>query len=146
MINSHHGAAAAPAAIRGARAPLLWAAALMLTLSACSHDRSAEPIGTPAASTEADAPPPTGRAVIDFAQFRGRIKDWRAVRNEALLIEDSSGNWYRADFMSPCHGLPFTDAIGFVTDATNQIDRFSSIMVRHERCWFRSFQRVEAPQ
>lgn len=153
---SHDGAARAIG--RGATPLFLSAAAaLLLALTGCASDqttRTTETTTMPAATaadsgtaaTDADATPPTGRAVIDFAQFRGRIKDWRAVGNDALLIEDSSGNWYRAEFMSPCHGLPFAEAIGFVTDATNQIDRFSSIMVRHERCWFRSFQRVEEPQ
>lgn len=136
-------------------APAILGLAL-LTLPGCaSEERVRTTAQAPAPAAEAPTAPddattmeeiPSGRAVIDFAQFRGRIKDWRAEGNRAMLIQDSSNNWYRAEFMSPCHGLPFTDAIGFVTDATNQIDRFSSILVRHERCWFRSFQRIEAPQ
>lgn len=135
--------------------PWAAAAAILLTLTACASEETTRTetmtattttAATTPAPAAAEATPPAGRAVIDFAQFRGRIKDWRAVGNDAILIQDSSNNWYRADFMSRCQGLPFAETIGFVTDATNQIDRFSSIMVRHERCWFRSFQRVEEPQ
>jgi len=120
---------------------LVAGAAALLMLAACAtSEKKVETVAAP----PGDAPPGE-RAVIDFAQFQGRIRDWRAVGSQAILIEDSGGDWYRADFISPCHGLPFAESIGFVTDATNQIDRFSSIMVRNERCWFRAFRRIEDP-
>lgn len=100
---------------------------------------------TQAPATE-DQAPPKNRAVINFANFRGQINDWRAEGTKAIMIQSLDRKWYRAEFMAPCFGLPFTQTIGFVTDGLNQIDRFSSIVIRgHERCWFKSFEEVQAP-
>jgi len=89
-------------------------------------------------------------ASIPFANFSGRIRDWRDLGREAMLIETDSGKWYRAQFMASCHNLPFAETIGFVLDGTYQIDKFSSIVVRGaggmvEECWFKSFESVPAP-
>ncbi|MDA5194232.1 DUF6491 family protein [Govanella unica] len=96
-------------------------------------------------STKKEDPPPKDRAVINFANFRGSIQDWRAEGNKAILIQDVGRKWYRAEFMAPCTELPFTERVGFITDSLDQIDRFSSILVRGQRCWFKSFTEIEAP-
>ena len=84
----------------------------------------------------------SGHASIDFVSLGG-IDDWRAQGNEALLIKASNGNWYRAEFAAPCPGIRFRDAIGFVTDGTDRLDKFSSVLVHGERCWFRSFEKID---
>lgn len=89
-------------------------------------------------------------ASIPFANYRGRIRDWRDLGREAMLLQTDTGNWYRATFMGSCHNLPFAETIGFVLDGTRQIDKFSSIVVRGaggmvEECWFKSFEEVPAP-
>lgn len=92
-----------------------------------------------------EAAPPKGRAVINFANMHGSIQDWRADGTKAILIQDIGKKWYRAEFMGPCNGLPFAEQVGFITDGTNRIDQFSSILVRGERCWFKSFAETTAP-
>jgi len=89
-------------------------------------------------------------ASIPFADLRGQIRDWRNEGRNAILIEGNSGQWYRAEFMSPCHGLPFSETIGFVLDGTRQVDKFGSIIVRSaggmtEECWFKSFEKIPDP-
>jgi len=91
-----------------------------------------------------------GNASIPFAGYSGRIRDWRAEGRYSILIQADSGQWYRAEFMSPCHNLPFTETIGFVLDARREIDKFGSIVVRGagglvEECWFKSFEKLPGP-
>jgi hypothetical protein len=102
-------------------------------------------------SRAAESPPPAGdRAELDakvaaaangggrevsipFADHGG-IWNWRAVGRDTLLIEARGGKWYRAKLMSPCFELPFAEAVGFKTNPTGDFDRFSSIVVRGQRC------------
>jgi hypothetical protein len=89
-------------------------------------------------------------AAIPFADFRGQIDDWREEGRNAILIKSSTGQWYRAEFMSPCHGLPFTETIGFPLDGTRRVDKFSSIILRgsgglKEECYFKSFVEIPDP-
>ncbi len=89
---------------------------------------------------------PEKHASIEFVSLGG-IDNWRAEGDQAMLIKGLNGNWYRAEFFAPCSGLQFRDRVAFVTDGTDRLDRFSSILVRGERCWFRSFEKIdpEAP-
>jgi len=101
-------------------------------------------------AAQADEQKPAKDAVIHFADFRGRIDDWREEGRDAILIKSDTGQWYRAEFMSPCHGLPFTETIGFALDGARQVDKFSSIILRgagglKEECWFKSFVEIPAP-
>ncbi len=89
-------------------------------------------------------------ASIPFAGYQGRIRDWQDLGREAILIQEDTGDWYRAEFMGSCHNLPFAQTIGFVIDGSGEIDRFSSILVRGaggtvEECWFSSFKQAPAP-
>lgn len=83
-------------------------------------------------------------ASIPFADL-GNIRDWRAEGHDAMLIESQRGQWFRATFFAPCFELPFAEQVGFVTDATGRLDRFSSILVNGERCYFRSFEEIAPP-
>lgn len=104
-------------------------------------------VGTSAAMADgADPDVPKDHAVINFANLPHRINDWKAVGNKAILIEAPRGTWYKATFMSPCLDLPFAVRIGFVTDTMSQIDKFGSILVGHDRCWFKTFEHVSPPK
>ena len=61
-----------------------------------------------------------------------------------MLIQGRNRSWYRATFFGPCIDLRFRDSVAFVTDGTDRLDRFSSVLVNGERCWFRSFEKLEA--
>jgi len=85
------------------------------------------------------------RVVIHFADLNG-IDDWRVASDGSLLIEGRNKRWYRATFFGACSGLRFASAIGFVTESTGDLDRFSSILVDGERCYFRTLERIEPPE
>lgn len=96
------------------------------------------------------AEPAKKDASIPFADFHGQIDDWRDEGRGAILIKSNSGQWYRAEFMSLCHSLPFTETIAFPLDGTRKVDKFNSIILRgagglREECWFKSFVEVPDP-
>lgn len=64
----------------------------------------------------------------------GSIRDWRAVGRDTLYVQDVHRNWYRAELMGPCIDLNFANTIGFDASGTNRFDRYSSIVVRGQRC------------
>ena len=82
-------------------------------------------------------------AVIDFVSIGG-IEDWRPEGTDAMLIRGRNGSWYRARFFGPCIGLRSREAVSFVTDGTDRLDRFSSVLVDGERRWFRSLEKLDA--
>jgi hypothetical protein len=92
-----------------------------------------------AAATPADKP-----AEIAFANHGG-IWDWKAEGHDAILIKSRSSEYYRATFIAPCFSLPFAERVGFVTDARDVLDRFDSITVGHEQCFFQSFTQIPKP-
>jgi len=69
----------------------------------------------------------------------GGIRDWRAIDRDTLYVQDIHGHWYRAELMSGCHDLPFANAIGFEAWGTDRFDKFSSVIVRGQRCPLESF-------
>jgi len=80
-------------------------------------------------------------ASIPFVNHGG-VRNWEVESSRALLVESANGRWYRATLAGPCPELRFHDSLGFVTDSTHQLDRFSSVIAGGERCWFESFERV----
>jgi hypothetical protein len=84
------------------------------------------------------------RTVMNFADMGG-IRNWRPGANDSLLIEGRNGKWFRASFWGPCYDLKFVSAIAFVTEPTGELDKFSSVLVDGQRCWFRSFEKTTAP-
>jgi len=82
---------------------------------------------------------------IPFADMGG-IQDWRPIGTEGLLIEGHNHQWYKAEFFGPCIGLDYSLAVGFVTDPSGHVDRFSSIIVDGQRCWFKSLEKVAATE
>ena len=94
----------------------------------------------PAVATTANAK----EVGIPFAGSGG-IRDWRADGNRALFIQGTGSKWYRAELLSPCHGLNFANTIRFISEPSDQFDRFSKIVVDGQVCHVRSVQRAEKP-
>lgn len=69
----------------------------------------------------------------------GGIRDWRAIDRDTLYVQDIHRNWYRAELMTNCFDLPYAEAIGFEARGTDRFDRFSSVIVRGQRCPLQSF-------
>ena len=81
---------------------------------------------------------------IPFADI-GNIRDWQASTAEELYVQAMNRTWYRATFWAPCQALPFATGVAFVTESNGSLDTFSSILVEGERCWFKTFEKVEGP-
>ncbi|MDZ3830475.1 MAG: DUF6491 family protein [Sphingopyxis sp.] len=73
------------------------------------------------------------------------IRNWRADRDRGLWIQDRRGNWYYGSFLGSCRDIDFAHAIGVETRGTARLDRFSTIIVRGERCPLHSFVTSEGP-
>ena len=104
------------------------------------------------------------QASVPFSEF-GNIYDWRADGSAGIYIESddkhwyhrradgSAGiyiesddkHWYHATFMSPCQNLPFTEHVGFRTTPPLPLDKFDSIEVRGEDCFFKSLEKSAGP-
>ena len=112
------------------RKTLAVAAALALTIGTAS---AADP-----------APPKPAQAEIHFANMGG-IQDWRADGEKALFIQGRNRQWYRAELMSNCIGLNFTEHVGFVTEPGGDFDKFSAILVDHRECQVISLVKSDGP-
>lgn len=88
------------------------------------------------AETQQNAAP--AEASIPFVNHGG-IRNWRADGRDAVYVQDVSGKWYRATLMGNCTDLPFAEAVGFDAGAIGRLDKFSSVIVRGQRCPFTSF-------
>ncbi|MFN3618918.1 DUF6491 family protein [Sphingorhabdus sp.] len=66
--------------------------------------------------------------------YQGTIRNFEADGNDGIWLEDRQRRWYYADVIGTCQDLTFAQAIGFDTRGSSTLDRFSSIIVRGERC------------
>ena len=79
------------------------------------------------------APIKPAEARIPFVNHGG-IYNWEAIDRQTLYIQDAHRKWYRASLMNDCLELNFANVIGFEAGGTDTLDRFSSIVVRGQRC------------
>ena len=84
------------------------------------------------------------QASIPFTEF-GNIYDWRADGNAGIYIQSDDRKWFHATFMAPCIDLPFAEHVGFRTTPPLPLDKFDSIVLRDEVCYFKSFEKVPGP-
>jgi hypothetical protein len=84
-------------------------------------------------------------ASIPFANHGG-INDWRADGDKGLWVQGINRHWFYAKFLGTCPQLPFATTVGFVSEPSGALNRWSSIRVRHGgRCQFIDFQPSEGP-
>ena len=67
------------------------------------------------------------------------IRNWQADRERGIWIQGRDNDWYYGTFAGLCRDLDFAQAIGFETRGAGRLDKFSSIIVRGERCQLSSF-------
>lgn len=75
---------------------------------------------------------------IPFVNMGG-IRDWQAVDDSTLYVQDNSRQWYLARLSGTCTDLPFATTIGFETKGVNRLDRFGAVVVSGQRCPLSSF-------
>jgi len=96
------------------RAFALLAPALLLSVPAIAQEGPAE-------------------ASIPFASRDG-IQDYKADGDRGLYIRDIHGDWYYARTQARCGRLATSDAIGFETSASDQLDKFGALHAQGWRC------------
>lgn len=75
---------------------------------------------------------------IPFVDMGG-IRDWQAIDDSSLYVQDSRRSWYLARLIAPCTDLTFATTIGFETKGVNRLDKFGSVVVNGQRCALTSF-------
>lgn len=97
----------------------------------------------PAAYAETPAPQAKARqdARIPFVNHGG-IRDWRADDKDAVYIQASNRDWYKATLMTPAFDLPYAFTIGFDAGPAGTLDKFSAIIVRGQRYPIASLERI----
>ena len=104
---------------------------------------AAAPPGAEAPRTEA---PRAQEARIPFANFRGGVRSFHADDVDVVYLQDRSRNWYRAELIGSCFGLPWARAVGIDTGGSSVFDRFGSLIVEGERCKLQSLTRSAKPE
>ncbi len=95
------------------------------------------------ASSDAVAPP--REAQISFANQDG-IVDWQVVDEKTVLVKDRGARWYKATLLNSCFDLPSaSQRLGFKANANGTFDKFSTIIVRDQRCQLISFVAATPP-
>ncbi len=65
---------------------------------------------------------------IPFANRSG-IRDWQAVDDDKLYIQDAQRKWYLATLATPAPDLSFATNIGFETKGVDRLDKFGVVVV-----------------
>lgn len=77
--------------------------------------------------------------------FSSTIRDFRADGTSAVYLRAGS-HWYRGTFQSTCRELPWAEGIQLDrSSGTTGIDRFSTLLVRGQRCQLTSLVKVDGP-
>lgn len=92
----------------------------------------------------AATPPVDAEASIPFVDH-GSISDWQPDGDQALYLRATGSQWYHAQLMGPCLDLDFSEAIGVESGGTNTLDRFSTLVVRGQRCGLKSLVKSGPP-
>lgn len=97
-------------------------------------------------------PPPASAAVVQVPAREVEIPfasqniwRWRVVDNTTVVIQDRGRRWYKATTFGYCIDLPFAQNLAFVSNPSGSFDKFSSIIVRGQRCPLRSLVQTTAP-
>lgn len=93
-------------------------------------------VAQPAPAAESKMAP--AETSIPFVNMGG-IRDWQAVDDTTLYVQDNGRKWYLARLLSPCTDLTFATGIGFETRGVNRLDKFGSVVVGGQRCPLASF-------
>jgi hypothetical protein len=94
----------------------------------------------------ADYAAPIGpQASIPFADH-GNIRDFHAVSDDTVYLQARNRQWYRADLIGPCFGLPYANGIGIDARPMGTLDRFGTIIVEGERCKIGSLTPSPSPR
>jgi len=101
-----------------------------------------------AVAVPASASPPPDRpereTSIPFAGHPRALRDFKALDDDVVYLQDRHRRWYRAD-LGHCSGLKWAHAIAYDTNGGLGLDGFGAILVDGERCPILSLTRSEGP-
>jgi hypothetical protein len=103
------------------------------------------PLSAAAANEPADAPRAIGVEASIVFPSDSSIRNWQADQTRGIWIQDRRKNWYYGSFAGFCRDVDFAQAIGVETRGAGRLDRFSTILVRGERCPLTSFVTSDGP-
>jgi hypothetical protein len=98
-------------------------------------------IAAPGIAVEKAAP--SRPASISFVS--SNLRNWTAVGDRTIYLQDTRGDWYRAELSGPSPDLPFVQAIGFKADITDTLDSWGAVYIRGIRYDFKSFEKADGP-
>ena len=106
-----------------------------------------------AAATAADSPfsdpnpgAPLDRAIISNTTFPQGLLNWKADGDKGVYLQSSDTQWFHATFFMPCLNMPFATKLSFISDGPKDLTQFSSILVRDQQCWFKTFEMSDPPK
>ncbi len=113
------------------------AAALAASGCATSQEEAAAPVTYTVVEADASIP------------FASRaIRNFRVGKDaeHSLLLEGANSRWYRATLESTCsRDLRWEQAIAFKADATDRLDKFSSVLIDGRRCRVMALDQIADP-
>lgn len=80
------------------------------------------------------------------AANRGGVRDWVAVDDSTLLIQDNFRKWYRVRLFAPSRHLLHAEGLGFVTGPGGTLDRTGAIVIRGQKYPISSVTASEGPK
>ena len=101
-----------------------------------------------AAAAPLAASPPEGDHVLAQARIPlagYRVRSFRTDGFDIVYFRVGRRDWYRADLIGPCLGLPNALRLGFDTHGSSTLDNTSSLIVDGESCRIHSLVRVAEP-
>jgi hypothetical protein len=76
-----------------------------------------------------------------------RLRNWFVLDSSTLVIEIDGDKKYKATLANRCHGLRFTDTLGFATSGPFELDKWTTIYLPDgERCHIRELTPYVADQ
>jgi hypothetical protein len=92
----------------------------------------------------APGPPADEQARIPFPRYGG-VRNFRAVEDGVVYLQDARRAWYRAELAGPCQGLRWALRIGLDTRFGSMLERGSTLIVDGDRCTVTSLVRSAGP-
>jgi hypothetical protein len=118
---------------------VLLALAALAALSTAAYAQEAEEQAPPVFTVIEE------NASLPFADRR--IQDYQVARDDSLILRAGPSRWYRATVWETCaNDLRWAyDHIGLDLRPNGTLNRFSTIIVRGQRCPIQTLDRIERP-
>lgn len=122
----------------------IWLRGTAIAALSCAMSSPVWAAAASQARHENEAGQPQRQTAIHFADL-GNVWTWHADNANEMYIQSNNRKWYRVTFWAPCYELPYAVSVAFVTEPNGDLSAYSSVLVRGERCWFRTFEQSAGP-